>query len=175
MKKGLIIVFTGEGKGKTSAALGTALRAAGHTQKVCIIQFIKNKKFVSGEQRAIKKYLPQIELHTIGSGLITSKDRNNPVHKKHAQAAWHLAQKKILSEEFNVVILDELTHVMILQLISEQEVLDFLLKKPHPVHIIITGRAASSSLVRIADLVTECTQIKHPFERGDKALKGIDY
>jgi cob(I)alamin adenosyltransferase len=175
MQKGIIIVFTGEGKGKTSAALGTALRAAGQKQNVCVIQFIKHKKILCGEHKALKTFLPQIELHIMGAGFITAKDRNNPTHKKHAQAAWMLAQKKISSGEFNIVILDELTHVMALQLIPEQEVLDFLLHKPQHVHIIITGQAASPSLVKIADLVTECKQIKHPFERGDNALKGIDY
>ena len=175
MQKGIIIVFTGQGKGKTSAALGLALRAAGHNQNVCIIQFIKHEHMLCGEHKALKAFLPQIELHTIGSGFITIKDLNKKTHKKQAREAWLLAQKKILSGMFDIVILDELTHLISLQLIAEQEVLDLLAKKPQHVHVIITGRVTSSSLLKIADLVTECKQLKHPFEQGNKALKGIDY
>ncbi|MBN1797797.1 MAG: cob(I)yrinic acid a,c-diamide adenosyltransferase [Spirochaetales bacterium] len=175
MQTGIIIIFTGEGKGKTSAALGTALRAAGHKQNVCIIQFIKHKHMVCGEHKALKAFLPQIELYTIGSGFITSKNLKKKTHQVQAQKAWLLAQEKILSGKFALVVLDELTHVISLKLISEQEVLNFLTKKPPHVNVLITGRAASSSLLKIADLVTECTQIKHPYKKGKKALKGIDY
>ncbi len=175
MQKGIIIVFTGQGKGKTSAALGTALRAAGHKQNVCIIQFIKHEHILCGEHKALKTFLPQIELHTIGAGFIKLKDLNKATHQKQAQKAWLLAQDKILSGKFNLVILDELTHIISLRLIAEREVLDLLLKKPGHVHVLITGRAASSALLKIADLVTECKQIKHPFEKGYNAVKGIDY
>jgi cob(I)alamin adenosyltransferase len=174
MQKGIIIVFTGDGKGKTTAAIGTALRAIGHRLRVCIIQFIKQAKSIEGEYKALQVFCSDLEFHTLGLGFIRNK-RKWEAHKKKAKEAFSFAEGKIFSGKFDLVILDELTYIINLNLLNEQEVLSSLKQKPPHVHILITGRGATPSLIAIADLVTECKQIKHPFYKGQKALKGIEF
>ncbi|MEJ2664898.1 MAG: cob(I)yrinic acid a,c-diamide adenosyltransferase [Spirochaetia bacterium] len=174
MEPGIIIVFTGNGKGKTSAAMGTVLRAAGHHLKVCIIQFIKHEKVVCGEQLAVQNYFPDVEIHTLGLGFVRSP-RNREKHQKQAQKALSFAAEKIASGRYDLVVLDELTHVVALQLIEENEILNVLKGKPRHVHLVITGRDATPGLIQAADLVTDCRQVKHPYESGRSAIKGIDF
>jgi len=174
MEPGITIVYTGRGKGKTTAALGTALRAVGQGLKVCIIQFIKHSGFVSGEHNFFKDNFPAVELHTMGLGFVRS-ERGRLKHRKQAQAALEFAASKIMSGAYDLIVLDELTHVILLGLVEENEVLRVLKSKPRNLHLIITGRDAAPALIRAADLVTECRQVKHPFEKGRDAIKGIDY
>jgi cob(I)alamin adenosyltransferase len=174
MEPGITIVFTGPGKGKTSAALGTVLRALGRGLKVCIIQFIKHPGVVSGERNFFRQNLPAVELYTKGLGFVR-RERGGPKHRRQARAALEFAASKIMSGAYDLMVLDELTYLISLQLVEEDDVLAVLKSKPQKLHLIITGRDASPALVRFADLVTECRQVKHPFETGRKAIKGIDY
>jgi cob(I)alamin adenosyltransferase len=169
---GLVIVYTGSGKGKTTAAFGQALRAAGHGLKVCIIQFIKGS-WQSGEARALARFDDLVELHTTGTGFTwTSAPREVALA---AAAAWQLATEKVLSGCFDLVILDELTYLLRYQLLAEQELLALLARRPPGLHLVITGRHAGPGLLAAADLVTEMNEVKHPFQNGRPAQKGIEF
>lgn len=172
-EQGLIIINTGNGKGKTTAALGQAFRAAGHGFKVCIIQFIKGA-WQTGEAKAAKAFPDLIEFHIKGSGF-TWEEKNPEKVKQAAQEGWELARDKIMSNNYDLVILDELTYLIEYQIIKEAEVLHLLKNRPSRLHIVITGRNAGPGLIGIADLVTEMKEIKHPFGSGIKARKGIEF
>jgi len=175
IKKGLVLVFTGQGKGKTSAALGTALRSVGHGQRVAIIQFIKGT-WHSGELEALKKF-PQIEVYQAGAGFYQIREDKLPeeVHQKAAQQGLQLAQEKLFSKEYNLVILDEINNAVETNLIDEHDLVELIKLKPLKVNLLITGRNAKPSVIELADLVTEMKEIKHPFNQGILAKKGIDY
>lgn len=172
--KGIIMLYTGNGKGKTTAALGQVLRAAGHGFKVAIIQFIKNVKN-TGEIKAAKKiFADHLEIYPMGTGFTwDAKDMDEL--RSAAEKGWTLAREKILSGSYSMVILDELTYALNYGLLDQDAVLDFLKQKPEKLHIIITGRDASDKLIALADLVTEMREIKHPYQHGVKARKGIEY
>lgn len=172
-KKGLIIINTGKGKGKTTAAFGQALRAVGHGVKVCIIQFIKGT-WETGEAKAIRTVSNLIEFHIKGSGFTWQAENMEEV-KQIALEGWKLAQEKIMSDQYGLVILDELTYLIEYQIIRESEVLEILDKRPSQLDVVITGRNASSGLIEAADLVTEMKETKHHFNVGIKAQKGIEY
>ena len=173
-KKGLILLYTGNGKGKTTAALGQVLRAAGHGFKVAIIQFIKNMDN-TGEIKAAKKiFADHLEIFPMGSGFTwDAKDQDEL--RQAAEKGWALAKEKINSGQYCMVILDELTYTLNYGLLDQEEVVSFLKHKPEPLHIIITGRDANDKLIDLADLVTEMKEIKHPYQNGVKATKGIEY
>ena len=171
--KGLVIVNTGNGKGKTTAALGLALRSVGWGKRVCMLQFIKNKRGNWGEIKMASKL--GLEIITCGDGFTwQSKD---PAHSAElACAAWLEAQKRILSGEYELIILDEFTYTMSLGWLDTQEVVDWLREnKPAGLHLVITGRDAPQALIDYADLVTEMREIKHPFQTGLPAQKGIEF
>ena len=172
--KGLILLYTGNGKGKTTAALGQALRAAGHGFNITIIQFIKNQQH-TGEIKAAKEILADhLEIHPMGTGF--TWDAKDPEEVRQAAVkGWELARQKIAGGQYKMVILDELTYTLNYGLVDEDEVLNFLKEKPAGVHIVITGRDASDRLIDIADLVTEMQEIKHPYQNGGKAVKGIEF
>jgi len=172
--KGLILLYTGNGKGKTTAALGQALRAAGHGFNITIIQFIKNQQH-TGEIKAAKEILADhLEIHPMGTGF--TWDAKDPEEVRQAALqGWELARQKIAGGRYKMVILDELTYTLNYGLVDEDEVLNFLKEKPAGVHIVITGRDASDRLIDIADLVTEMQEIKHPYQNGGKAVKGIEF
>lgn len=171
--KGLIIINTGNGKGKTTAAFGQALRAAGQGMKICIIQFIKGQA-QTGEALAFASAFPgQIELHLAGTGFTWQQEIETV--KEAALAGWRLAKEKILNDAYDLIILDELTYLINFGLISEDEVIDLCRKRPKRLHLVITGRDASPGLIEYADLVTEMRAIKHPFQKGIKAQKGIEF
>ncbi|MCF6289903.1 MAG: cob(I)yrinic acid a,c-diamide adenosyltransferase [Desulfobacterales bacterium] len=172
-KNGLIILYTGNGKGKTTAALGQALRAAGQGLKVCIIQFIKGRDD-TGEVRALARLGDMIELHTMGSGFTwAAKDPGEP--KKAAIAGWALARKKIMSNHYDLVILDEFTYALNFDYLAEPEVLAAFKERPRKLHLLITGRDAGEQLLAAADLVTEMREIKHPFQQGERGRRGIEF
>lgn len=173
-QKGLILLYTGNGKGKTTAALGQVLRAAGHGFKVAIIQFIKNLEN-TGEMKAARKiFAEHLEIYPMGTGFTwDAKDRDEL--RRAAEKGWTLAREKIASGKYCMVILDELTYALNFGLLDEDEVVAFLEQKPKNLHIIITGRDASDKLIALADLVTEMKEIKHPCSKGVKAMKGIEY
>ena len=175
-ENGLVIVYTGKGKGKTTAALGIALRATGYKKKICMIQFIKGS-WHYGEMDSSKKLEPEFEMVTVGKGFVGIIDDKSPIedHKKIAKEAIKISNEKILSKNYDIVILDEINYAVNLGLISVENVLNLIKSKPPKVDLILTGNYAKKEVIKIADLVTEMREIKHPFQRGIKAKKGIDF
>jgi len=173
-QKGLILLYTGNGKGKTTAALGQVLRAAGHGFKVAIVQFIKNLEN-TGEIKAAKKiFADHLEIYPMGTGFTWEANDRKELHRA-AEKGWSLAKEKITSGKYCMVILDELTYALNYGLLDQDEVIAYLAQKPKNLHIIITGRDASDKLIALADLVTEMKEIKHPYRKGVKAMKGIEF
>lgn len=173
MKKGLCLVYTGNGKGKTTAAFGQALRAAGHGLKVCIIQFVKGQ-WETGEAKAAKAFPGLIELHIKGSGFTWEADDLEEV-RRTALAGWHLAKEKVNSATFDMIVLDEVTYLVTYNILPEAEVISLMTNRPANLHLVLTGRGASSGIIATADLVTEMTEIKHPYQSGGKAVRGIEF
>jgi len=175
-KQGLVIVYTGKGKGKTTAALGMALRAIGYNHKVCMIQFIKGS-WHYGEMTSSKKLEPEFELTAVGKGFVGIMDDKSSIeeHGKIANEALHIAQKKINSKKYHLVILDEINYAVNLGLINLDDVLDLIMKKPKELNLVLTGNYARNEIIDLADLVTEMREIKHPFKSGIRAREGIDF
>lgn len=174
--KGLLIVYTGDGKGKTTAALGMAIRAVGYDWNVCIIQFIKGS-WKYGELDGIKKLAPNVELNVMGEGFVGIIDdkKSFEQHRAAAKKAYETALEKLTSGSFNLIILDELNVAISLGLISQDELEHIMKSKPEKLHLVITGRGATKWLIDCADLVTEMKEVKHPFRKGILAQKGIDF
>lgn len=175
-KDGLVIVYTGNGKGKTTAALGMALRAVGYNYKICMIQFIKGS-WHYGEMTSSSRLEPEFELIAIGKGFVGIIDDKSPreEHKKIAQEALRLSREKTESEKYDIIILDEINYAINLGLIKLEDVLDLIKNKPEKLNLVLTGNHAKKEIIEIADLVTEMREIKHPFKSGIKAKKGIDF
>ena len=180
-RHGLIIVYTGNGKGKTTAALGLALRALGHGWRVLVIQFFKGDwPVVFGELEMAKRLAPQFELLQLGKGFVKAMGDTKPFdeHLAAAKDAVRVAREKITSGAYDVVVLDEIVYAIDyagVQLVSLEEVLGLIEAKPPQVHLVLTGRNAPRPLIDRADLVTEMTEIKHPWQRKIPAQQGIDY
>lgn len=172
INKGLVIVNTGNGKGKTTAAMGVLFRAWGRDMKVVMLQFIKHSTANFGEQRAAQKI--GVTVRAMGDGF-TWRSQNLEQSADLARALWEDAKEVIASDEYNVVILDEFTYPMHYGWIPVEDVIEVLQNRPEMQHIIITGRHASDALVEFADLVTEMTVVKHPYEKGIKAQPGIEF
>ena len=175
-KRGLLIVYTGDGKGKTTAALGMVLRAVGYGWKVCVIQFVKGS-WKYGELKGFKRLEPEVELHVAGAGFVGIIDDKLPFeeHRRVTQEALKLARQKLSSGNYRLVILDELNVAVKLGLVNADELAELLRSRPPELHLVITGRDAGPGLIEQADLVTEMKEIKHPFRQGILAQKGIDY
>jgi cob(I)alamin adenosyltransferase len=180
-RKGLTIVYTGNGKGKTSAALGAAMRALGHGWKVLIIQFFKGDwPVVYGELELAKKLHPQFEVLQLGRGFVKIMGDKKPFeeHVEAAQAALNLTRERMLSGKYDVIILDEVIYALgylDFKLIELKDVLQIIREKPLQLHLILTGRNAPPEIIETADLVTEMREIKHPMKKGIPAQQGIDY
>lgn len=176
MEDGLVIVYTGKGKGKTTAALGMALRAIGHDYKICMIQFIKGS-WHYGEMSSSKRLEPDFELTAIGKGFVGIIDDKTPkeTHQKIAKEAITVAKEKILSQKYNIIILDEINYAVNLGLVDLNDVLDLIKSKPQNVTLVLTGNHVKQEVIDAADLVTEMREIKHPFQKGIRAKKGIDF
>jgi cob(I)alamin adenosyltransferase len=172
-KKGLVIVNTGNGKGKTTAALGTLLRAWGREMKVGVVQFLKHEKARFGEIKAAGRL--NIDWAATGDGFTwTSDDIDESAAK--AQHGWQAAQAQITSDTYDLLILDEFTYPLCFNWLNTAEVIAWLkANKPPRLHLIITGRYAPAALIEYADLVTEMRQIKHPFSQGIEGQAGIEY
>jgi cob(I)alamin adenosyltransferase len=173
-EKGLIIVNTGNGKGKTTAALGMVLRSVGHGYKVAIIQFIKGA-WEPAEKKVLSVWADQLEFHAMGEGFTwETQDRDRDIMV--AQAAWEKALSYIRNPDFHVVLLDEINVALKLGYLNVEDIIRGLEDKPDLNHVILTGRGAPKELIDCADLVTEMTLIKHPFrEQGVKAQPGIEF
>lgn len=172
-RKGLLIVFTGDGKGKTTAAIGMAVRAAGHEMKILILQFIKGA-WTYGELESLGR-LKEIEIRPLGSGFTWNKE-NLDEDRALAQAGWSLAAEEIRKGEYDMIVLDELNYVLSYGLLPSEPVLEALKACPQTLHVVVTGRNAPDELISISDLVTEMRQIKHPYrEQNVKAQQGIEF
>ncbi len=169
---GRIIVHTGDGKGKTTAALGTAFRALGHGQKVCVVQFIKGQ----GEygERLLAEKLDNLDWHICGKGFVFNKD-NVDEDRKTAEQGFKLAAEIINSDRYDLVILDELTYLPSLGFLEAEKIVEVLEGRPQRLSVIITGRNAAPELIEIADTVSENRVVKHGFQAGIKAQKGIEF
>jgi cob(I)alamin adenosyltransferase len=176
IKKGLVIVYTGKGKGKTTAALGIALRSVGHGHKVIMIQFIKGEWYY-GELTSSRRLEPEFEMIAAGKGFVGILDDDHAIseHQEAALKAAMLAIEKLSTGLYDVMILDEINYAVKLNLISIQNVLEIVRIKPLKTTLVLTGNYAPEELVSVADLVTEMREVKHPFLLGTKAIKGIDY
>lgn len=176
MEKGLIIIYFGNGKGKTTASLGVALRAIGYNLNVCMIQFIKGE-WDYGEIYSSNRLKPNFELVVAGKGFVGILDDDHDIkeHIESAKIGLTIAKEKINSLRYDTVILDEINYALKLKLIEEQEIVSILESKPPSVNVILTGNYMTDQILSIADLVTEMREVKHPFKKGIRAKKGIDF
>ena len=173
VEKGLVIVHTGKGKGKSTAAFGLALRAIGQGFKVGVVQFVKGR-WESGERDALAKFGDAITIAVMGEGFTwETQDRARDI--KAAEAAWAAAKEMILAPKPDLVILDEINIALRYEYLPVADVIETLSKRPAMKHVVLTGRNAPAELIEAADLVTEMTEIKHPFRAGVKAQKGIEF
>jgi cob(I)alamin adenosyltransferase len=174
-EKGLLIVHTGTGKGKTSAALGMVFRHIGHGMHVGVVQFTKSPKWDTGEARLLAKFPELVTLHIMGEGFTwETQDRARDIAA--ATAGWQRAKELIRDDRHRLVLLDELNIVLRYDYLPIGDVLTFLRdEKPADKHVVITGRNAHADLIEMADLVTEMTLVKHPFRQGVKGQKGIEF
>ena len=179
VKKGLVIVNTGNGKGKTTAAIGLGVRAAGNKMRVRMIQFIKGT-WKTGEQHSLPLLAPYFELERIGHGFTLDglRDERIPMDEHHARAraGWARAQETIRAGEHDMVILDEIMATITAGFVSVDEVLALIAAKPPMMHLVLTGRNAPPELVAVADLVSEIQPVKHPYkDQGIKAQRGVEF
>lgn len=172
-KRGLVMVITGNGKGKTTSAFGQALRAVGQGYRICIIQFMKGRKY--GEVKAAEKYLPDITYYQFGLDSFVMRDNPAPVDVEYARQGFEKAKEICSSGKYDMVILDEINVAVDFNLIPEEELLELINTKPAELDLILTGRYAPEKLKEIADLVSEVTEIKHHYNAGIKDRAGIEY
>jgi cob(I)alamin adenosyltransferase len=178
IEKGLLIVHTGKGKGKSTAAFGLVMRALGHGMRIGIIQFVKGK-WETGERDVLDKFPDLVTIRTMGEGFTwETQDRGRDIAA--AETAWEAAKEMIDASrgpdpKYDLVLLDELNIVLRYDYLPLDDVVTFLAAKPEDLHVIVTGRNAKDPLIEVADLVTEMTMVKHPFRAGVKAQKGIEF
>lgn len=175
-RQGVVVVITGNGKGKTTSAMGMALRSAGHGMKVCIIQFMKGDIY-SGEWDGVKLLDGLVELTSTGKGFCGIQGNPYPFeeHRQNAQDAIELVHEKMNSGQFQTLILDEINNALDLKLVDLDQVLGILKSRPPELHLIMTGRGAHPEIVEIADTVSEVREIKHAYRRDIEPQPGIDY
>ena len=173
IEKGLLIVHTGKGKGKSTAAMGLAVRSMGHGHKVGIVQFVKGV-WKTGERTILDKFPELVTIRAMGEGFSwETQDRQRDIQA--AESAWQMAKDMINDPSYKMVILDELNIPLRYDNLDINDVIDFLKNKPEDLHVIVTGRNAKDEMLDAADLVTEMTMVKHPFRSGVKAQIGIEF
>jgi cob(I)alamin adenosyltransferase len=174
--QGLVVVITGHGKGKTTSAMGMALRAAGHKMKVCIIQFMKGDLY-TGEWDGVKLLSDYVELTATGKGFCGIEGNPYPhkEHRRNAQDAVSLVKEKMSSNRYDILILDEINNALALKLIDYEQVMDILRTRPEKMHMVLTGRDAHPDVVALADTVSEVKEITHAYRKGIEPQPGIDY
>ena len=173
--RGLIIVNTGPGKGKTTAAMGTALRAVGNGMKVLMLQFLKGS-WHYGELDAVKAFGDNFVMKQMGRGFVkVGGAETDPEDVRMVEEAWKEAEQAIMSGQWDLVILDEINYAISYGMLEPSKVVETLKRKPEMVHVILTGRNAHASVVEVADTVTEMREIKHAYQRGVMAQRGIEY
>jgi cob(I)alamin adenosyltransferase len=174
-RKGLILINTGPGKGKTTAALGTALRAVGNGMRVLVLQFLKGS-WHYGELDAVLAHAPNFVLKQMGRGFVkVGGAETDPEDIRLVEAAWAEAREAILSGEWDLVILDEINYAISYGMLDPKQVAETLIARPEMVHVILTGRSAHPLLVELADTVTEMREVKHAYQKGILAQRGIEY
>ncbi len=175
IRRGLIIVNTGPGKGKTTAAMGTALRAVGQGMKVLMLQFLKGS-WHYGELDAVKAFGNNFVMKQLGRGFVkVGGAEPDPEDVRMVEEAWAESEKAIMSAEWDLVILDEINYAISYHMLDANKVAEALKRKPEMVHVILTGRNAHPAIVEVADTVTEMRQVKHAYEKGVMAQRGIEY
>ncbi len=174
--KGLLIIYTGPGKGKTTCALGTAFRAVGQGLRVLMVQFIKGSWHYGELDTAKMLGDDKFEIRVMGRGFVKVGGADtDPEDIRLSEEAWEFAWQQMLSERYDLIILDEINYVISYKMLDAEKVADALARRPERVHVICTGRNAHPKLVEIADLVTEMKEVKHPYTKGILAQRGIDY
>jgi cob(I)alamin adenosyltransferase len=175
-KKGLVVVITGHGKGKTTTAFGIAVRACGHDMSVSIIQFMKGDLY-SGEWEGIKKMNCRIELIATGKGFCGIQGNPYPYreHRENAQEAIQIAHRKMEPDPPDILILDEVNNALHLKLVELEQVLEIIERKPPQMHLVLTGRDAHPRVIELADTVSEIIEVKHAYRKGIEPQPGIDY
>lgn len=175
VRKGLIIVNTGPGKGKTTAAMGTALRAVGSGMKVLMLQFLKGS-WHYGELDAVQAFGDKFVMKQMGRGFVkVGAEKPDPEDVKMVEGAWAEAEKAIQSGEWDLVVLDEINYAISYKMLDAEKVAAALRAKPEMVHVILTGRNAHPTIVELADTVTEMREVKHAYQKGILAQRGIEY
>ncbi len=175
VRRGLIIVNTGPGKGKTTAAMGTALRAVGQGMRVLMLQFLKGS-WHYGELDAVQAFGDKFIMKQMGRGFVkVGTEKPDPEDVRLVEEAWAEAAEAINSREWDLVILDEINYAISYGMLNPEKVVEVLKSKPELVHVILTGRNAHPTIVEIADTVTEMRQVKHAYEKGVMAQRGIEY
>ena len=175
VRRGLIIVNTGPGKGKTTAAMGTALRAVGQGMRVLMLQFLKGS-WHYGELDAVKSFGDKFVMKQMGRGFVkVGAEKPDPEDVRLVEEAWNEAQTAINSGQWNLVILDEINYAISYSMLDAKKVAEALKAKPEMVHVILTGRNAHPTIIELADTVTEMRQVKHAYEKGVMAQRGIEY
>jgi cob(I)alamin adenosyltransferase len=176
-QRGLVLLYTGDGKGKTTAALGLAIRAAGRGKRVLVIQFIKSPQRTYGEKITFEKL--GIEIYQTGVGFTWTKTPKE--HREALKSAWAFTKEKVFSGQYDVVVLDELNNALAIEkfpiedVLPLEEVIEFIQNRPAHMHIVVTGRSAKQELIECADLVTEMKAVKHYYNEGIPAVKGIEF
>jgi cob(I)alamin adenosyltransferase len=174
LERGLVSILTGSGKGKTTSAIGTVIRAVGHGLRAYVVFFAKGDKFEHGEFKVLAD-LPNVTMASFGQRGWIAKGRTTSEHREQAHQALAAAHSAMLSGEYDLVVLDEINIAISAELIDLSEMIGFIEQKPPNIELILTGRDADPRLVKMADLVSEILMIKHPFTEGVKARKGIEY
>lgn len=174
--QGLVVVITGNGKGKTTSAMGMVLRASGHGLRTCIIQFMKGDLY-SGEWDGVKRLGDRVELHATGMGFcgLQGNPYTRAEHRGNAQAAMDLAEQKMNSGDYDLLVLDEINNALKLNLVDLEQVLGLIRDKPELLHLVLTGRDAHPEVIELADTVSEVCEIKHAYRKKIEPQPGIDY
>ncbi len=173
---GLVVVITGNGKGKTTSAMGMVLRASGHGLRVCVIQFMKGDLY-TGEWDGVKFLRGLVELHATGMGFcgIQGNTYTHAEHRASAQSAIALAKEKMTAGDYDIIILDEINNALKLKLVDLEQVLDLIKFKPELMHLVLTGRNAHPEVIELADTVSEVCEVKHAYQKDIEPQPGIDY
>ena len=175
MENGLVIVNTGNGKGKTTAALGLGLRAVGHGMKVLMLQFIKGT-WLTGEICATKRLEPDFKIVQLGQGFVKTRKREHSEETiENARVSWDYAKQEIFSDLYDTVILDEINNMIDYGFLNVEDVISVLKERPKRLHVILTGRNANDKIIELADMVTEMREIKHHYKKGVNAQKRIEF
>jgi len=173
IERGVAVLLTGNGKGKSSSAFGMVMRALGYGQKVGVVQFIKGAQ-LSGEELYLKNHCPQVTLYQMGTGFTwNTQDRSGDI--REAEKTWAEAEKLLADDSVDLVVLDELTYMIAYKYLDETRVLQSIAGRPREQSVVITGRGGGSALQELVDTVSEVKDIKHAYKAGVKARKGVDY